>query len=137
VIILAIKIQTQQTHIPIELGDLKLKFDISDDSLIDLRKKIEEVQNIAQDIDTEGSDSEVMDRVKGVMRRAYDDLFGEGTFDKVYEVTPSILVTTQYFLDMAQGLGEEMEKRGFTSTSQEKLEKYLQNKNKKNQQKKK
>lgn len=128
---MAIKIQTQDTFIPVEIGDLTLKFDVSDDSLVTLRKKIDNIQKTSENINTKGDDSEVLESVKDVIRTAYDDVFGEGTYDKVYEISPSVIITTQYFLDIGQGIGKEMDERGLTLSSHEKAKKYLQNKNKK------
>lgn len=128
---MAIKIQTQDTFIPVEIGDLTLKFDVSDDSLVTLRKKIDNIQKMSENINTKGDDAEVLESVKDVIRTAYDDVFGEGTYDKVYEISPSVIITTQYFLDIGQGIGREMDERGLTLSSHEKAKKYLQNKNKK------
>lgn len=122
---MSIRIQTQDTFIPVELGDLTLKFDISDESLINLRRKMEDVQNVAKNIKETSNDEEVIEQVKSIIGKAYDEVFGKGTYDKVYEVSPSVFITTQYFMEIAQGLNKEMENRGFTVSTHEKAKQYL------------
>lgn len=127
---MAIKIQTQKTYIPIHLGELTLKFDVSDESLVNLRKKMTDVQNVSKDIKETDDDAKTIEQVKGVMRKAYDELFGKGTFDKVYEISPSVFIVTQYFMDIAQGLNKELKNRGLINTSHDKAKQYLANKKK-------
>lgn len=127
---MAIKIQTQETFIPIELGDLTLKFDVSDESLINLRKKMTDVQNASKELGETEDDNQTIEQVNAVIGKAYDELFGEGTYKKVYEISPSAFITTQYFMEIAQGLSKEMGKRGFVLSTHEKAKQYLANKKK-------
>lgn len=126
----AIRIQTQETFIPIELGDLTLKFDVSDGALLNLREKMTDVQRASNELDEDAEDEEVIEQVKGIIRDSYDELFGKGTFDKVYKISPSVFIVTQYFFEIGKGISEEMEKRGFTLSQQEKAKEYLTNKKK-------
>ena len=133
---MAIKIQTKQTFIPIEIGDeLTLKFDLSDEAMLNLKKKVTDVQKSFAEVDENDSDEEAIEKVKNIIRAAFDEIFGEGTFDKVYAISPSTLIVAEYFMQIAQGLQEEMRDRGFITSPQDKVEKYLQHKNAKNQRK--
>src|SRR5690554_752169 len=133
---MAIKIQTKQTFIPIEIGDeLTLKFDLSDEAMLNLEKKMTDVQKSFAEVDENDSDEEAIEKVKNIIRAAFDEIFGEGTFDKVYAISPSTLIVAEYFMQIAQGLQEEMRDRGFITSPQDKVEKYLQHKNAKNQRK--
>lgn len=133
---MAIKIQTKQTFIPIEIGDeLTLKFDLSDEAMLNLEKKVTDVQKSFAEVDENDSDEEAIEKVKNIIRAAFDEIFGEGTFDKVYAISPSTLIVAEYFMQIAQGLQEEMRDRGFITSPQDKVEKYLQHKNAKNQRK--
>lgn len=133
---MAIKIQTKQTFIPIEIGDeLTLKFDLSDEAMLNLEKKVTDVQKSFAEVDEKDSDEEAIEKVKNIIRAAFDEIFGEGTFDKVYAISPSTLIVAEYFMQIAQGLQEEMRDRGFITSPQDKVEKYLQHKNAKNQRK--
>ena len=133
---MAIKIQTKQTFIPIEIGDeLTLKFDLSDEAMLNLKKKVTDVQKSFAEVDENDSDEEAIEKVKNIIRAAFDEIFGEGTFDKVYAISPSTLIVAEYFMQIAQGLQEEMRDRGFITSPQDKVEKYLQYKSEKNQRK--
>ena len=133
---MSIKIQTKQTFIPIEIGDeLTLKFDLSDEAMLNLKKKVTDVQKSFAEVDENDSDEEAIEKVKNIIRTAFDEIFGEGTFDKVYAISPSTLIVAEYFMQIAQGLQEEMRDRGFITSPQDKVEKYLQYKSEKNQRK--
>lgn len=133
---MSIKIQTKQTFIPIEIGDeLTLKFDLSDEAMLNLKKKVTDVQKSFAEVDENDSDEEAIEKVKNIIRAAFDEIFGEGTFDKVYAISPSTLIVAEYFMQIAQGLQEEMRDRGFITSPQDKVEKYLQYKSEKNQRK--
>lgn len=133
---MSIKIKTKQTFIPIEIGDeLTLKFDLSDEAMLNLKKKVTDVQKSFAEVDENDSDEEAIEKVKNIIRAAFDEIFGEGTFDKVYAISPSTLIVAEYFMQIAQGLQEEMRDRGFITSPQDKVEKYLQYKSEKNQRK--
>src|SRR5690625_3654060 len=104
---MAIKIQTKTTQIPIEIGDeLTLHFDMSDDNIDKLFKAQEvfekEVSKINND-DIEG--------LKEMLRKAYTLMLGNDAFDKLYDLSPSVVILTSYFLDIAKGIVDEVEKR--------------------------
>ncbi len=127
----AIKIQTQQTYIPFQLGDLELRFDLKDDSVMKLRKSMVEINEEFKKIDEVKDEEKANQDLKITLGRIYDEMFGEGTFDKVYAMTPSTLLVLEYFKLISEALFDEMEKRGLTATPQDKAKKYLANKNKK------
>jgi len=126
---LAIKIQTKTPTIPIEIGDLTLEFDMTDeniDRLYNTYEKMAERFDKAETNDVETS--------KKVMKEAFDYILGDGAFDKVYALSGSILVTTEYFEAITNGIRDEVQKRT-KQTSHEKIDKYLQNKNRNNRNK--
>lgn len=122
---MAIKIQTKTTQIPIELGDLTLHFDMSDKGIEKLFKAGETFEKEIAKIEKDDVDS-----LKEMLKKVYDLFLGKGSFEKVYEVSPSIVILTNYFWQIHEGLIEEIEKRS-GQTKTQKVEKYLQNKNKK------
>src|SRR5690625_1572670 len=126
---MAIKIQTKKAHIPIEIGDLTLKFDMTDENIDRLYNTYEKMAEKFKDIETNDVESS-----KKVMKEAFDYILGDGAFDKVYALSGSILVTTEYFEAITNGIRDEVQKRT-KQTNQKKVEKYLQNKKKKNEQK--
>ena len=64
-----------------------------------------------------------------MLRKVYTLFLGEGAFDKLYELSPSVVILTNYFWSIIEGLHEEIEKRA-GQTKMQKIEKYLQQKNK-------
>ena len=130
-IILAIKIQTKDSYIPIFLGDLEIRFDISDDSLTRLRKGAARVQEELDAIKEPEDEEKATEEMKGVLKRGFDFLYGEGTFEKVYEITPSVIVCLEYFQQMTEATFKELEKRGVSPSQKEKAKQYLAKKNKK------
>lgn len=128
---MAIKIQTQQTYIPIQLGDLELKFEVTDDSILALQTELTKVQKELDALDRGGSDEEKLNKSKLVLKRGFDTFFGEGTFDKVYEMSPSVMIIMEYFKQISEALFKELEKMGYRQTTQaDKAKKYLANKKK-------
>lgn len=123
---MAINIQTQKTYIPIQLGDLELRFDVSDDSLVKLRSNITKVEENFNKL-TEDNEAGI-EQVKNILKEVYDNLFGDGTFEQVYEISPSVLIVTEYFLQIANAIRKELNKRGFQTSPHEKAQKYLANK---------
>ena len=119
----------EKAHIPIEIGDLTLKFDMTDENIDRLYNTYEKMAEKFKDIETNDVESS-----KKVMKEAFDYILGDGAFDKVYALSGSILVTTEYFEAITNGIRDEVQKRT-KQTNQKKVEKYLQNKKKKNEQK--
>lgn len=122
---MAIKIQTKTTQIPIELGDLTLYFDMSDEGIEKLFKAGETFEKEIAKIEKDDVDS-----LKEMLKKTYDLFLGEGAFEKVYEIYPSIIVLTNYFWQIYEGLIDEIENRA-GQTKMQKVEKYLQHKNNK------
>mgnify|MGYP001175449105 FL=1 len=122
---MAIKIQTKTTQIPIEFDDkLTLYFDMSDENIEKLFKAQETFEKEVSKINNEDIES-----LKEMLRKAYTLFLGEEAFDKLYELSPSVVILTNYFWSIVEGLQEEIEKRA-GQTKMQKVEKYLQHKNK-------
>ena len=126
---MAIKIQTKTHVIPIEVGDVKLAFDMSDENLkklydadLDIRRKINEV------------DENDFEAQKKAISEIVDAMLGDGSFDKLYELSPSIFIVVEYFIQISQGLKEEVNKR-LGNDNFSKAQKYLEAKEKINKQK--
>lgn len=120
---MAIKIQTQTTQIPIEIGEVTLHFDMSDENIDKLFRAQETFEK-----DIAKVDKDDIEGLKEILRKTYDLLLGEGSFDKVYTLSPSVVILTQYFWSIYEGIVEEVEKRA-GKTKMQKVEKYLQKKN--------
>src|SRR5690625_3632219 len=123
---MAIKIQTKTTQIPIEFDDkLTLYFDMSDENIDKLFKAEETFQKEISKIDNDD-----IEGLKEMLRKTYSLFLGEDAFDKLYELSPSVVILTNYFWSIFEGLQKEIEERA-GQTKMQKVEKYLQANNKK------
>ena len=99
---MAIKIQTEEPVIPIEIGELRFEFKLTDDNIQRLYDAHDDVKKEFENI----------------------NILGEGAFDKIYKISPSIIIVVKYFWQITEGLeGEILKKAG--KTAQKKVEKYL------------
>lgn len=124
-ITLAIKIQTQTPVIPIEIGDLTINFEYTDENIKRLYDHHDKMQKEIEKIKSDDLES-----AKEILRKSFDFLLGEGTFEKIYAISPSIIIVTDYYFQIVEGLFEEISKKA-GNTAQQKIEKYLQGKKKK------
>src|SRR5690625_6807499 len=122
---MAIKIQTKKAHIPIEIGDLTLYFDMTDENINRLYNTHEEMAKKFDRVDTNSPE-----KAREILKEVFDYILGEGAFEKVYALSGSIITTTEYFEAIMNGIRDEVQKRT-GQASQEKLQKYLQNKDRK------
>jgi len=122
---MVIKIQTKQTGIPVELGELKFTFDTSDESIKSFhdaaQTTLKEMENFKDDD---------MDAAKKILKKGYDLMLGKGAFEQIYEQTPSLIEVTQYFVQLAEGIENELSNLGKGSSQQDKAQQYLRRKNK-------
>ena len=126
---MAIKIQTKTHVIPIEIGDVKLEFDMSDENIKKLFNSEHDIMKMIDEVDKNDFDAQ-----KEAVKSIVDKLLGDGSFDKLYELSPSVFIIVDYFLQIAQGLKEEINKR-LGNDNLSKAQKYLEAKDKINKQK--
>lgn len=125
---MAIKIQTEKPEIPVEIGDLKFSFDLSDESIQKFRKEALEVQKEFHSITISEDDEEALEQAKSVLKRGFDMMLGEGSFEKIYELSPSVMICAQYFVQIVQGIEVELQNMGFSESQQEIAQKYIRKK---------
>lgn len=124
---MVIKIQTEKPVIPVELGDVFLEFAIDDESIKTFEKTVIKLEKELKEL--EGSED--IEGAKTALKKGYDILFGEGSFERVYQQTPSSTLCIQYFIQISEGIQKELEARSLTVTQSQKVEKYLKTKKKK------
>lgn len=132
---MAIKIQTQQTGIPVELGELKFTFDVSDESIKKFRENAKKIQKELAEIGEITDEKMAEAKAKDALRKGFDLTLGAGAFEKIYEQTPSTMIVLQYFIQVSEGINEELEKLTSVNSQQAKVDRYLNNKKKQNRQK--
>lgn len=125
---MAIKIQTEETVIPVEIGKLTFGFNISDDAVSTFQngvdKVLEKFKKLEKEISEENG-SEVIGLVKQVLTEGFDFMLGEGTFEKLYKQTPSVIKLTNVFKQLSDSLKEELESAGIEESQKELGQKYL------------
>ncbi|KYG30423.1 hypothetical protein [Alkalihalobacillus trypoxylicola] len=123
---MTIKIQTEKTVIPIEIGKLNFEFDVSDESVQHFREKAMEVQSELNLLNTELDEEQTFTIAKSALQKGYDLMLGKGAFAKIYNQTPSLPFVMKFFEQIANGVEKELKKMGFEHTNKEKAQKYLE-----------
>ena len=122
---MVIKIQTKQTGIPVEFGELQFTFDTSDESIKTFydaaQATLTEMNNVKDDD---------LDAAKDILQKGYDLMLGEGAFKQIYEQTPSLIEVTRYFMQLAEGIKDELNNIGKGISQQDKAQQYIRQKRK-------
>ena len=107
------KIQLKKNYISIPFEDngetiLELKFYITDDSLLELQKRID---NLAVEYNkTDKNELKQNEKMKSETKDAYEFIFGEGTYEELYKLNPSSVVLTYYLFEITNIIMDEMSK---------------------------
>lgn len=125
---MAIKIQTKKTEIPIEIGELKFAFDVSDESIQNFREEALRIQKEFHEIGPDVDDEKALEQAKAVLKKGFDMMLGEGAFEKIYKLSPSVVICAQYFSQLVQGIEVELQNMGFSESQQEIAQKYIRKK---------
>ncbi|MFS8535966.1 MAG: hypothetical protein FWJ65_12500 [Limnochordales bacterium] len=127
---MAIRIEEKKAEIPVEIGELKFSFKVTDDAVLDFRKNslavMEELKGLQIKPDEE--DETIMEKVKEVLQKGFDTILGEGAFEKIYDMTPSVFLLMRYFEQLAAGLAEELKNMGALEVLNQRAENYLRKK---------
>lgn len=127
---MAIKIQTQKPEIPVEIGDLKFSFDVSDESIKRFKDEALKAQKEFHSINIDEDDDKALEKAKEVIKRGYETILGKGAFEKIYELSPSVMICMQYFVQIVQGINKELQSMGFSQSQQDLAKKYIRSKKK-------
>lgn len=104
-----VKIQKQTTAIPVDFGEFELRFYKSDENIQRLPDLQAEFEQVFKSFDKDGEKTfEDLEVIKNQLHTAFDGLFGEGSFDKVYQFADgSTLHTLIYLLQVLDGIMKE------------------------------
>lgn len=122
---MAIKIQTRKAEIPVEIGELKFTFDVSDESIKSFREEALRIQKEFHEIGHDVDDEKALEQAKNVLKHGFDMMLGEGSFEKIYELSPSVMICAQYFAQLVQGIEVELQNMGFSESQQEIANQYI------------
>ena len=125
---MAIKIQTKKPEIPVEIGELKFAFDVSDESIQNFREEALRIQKEFHEIGSDVDDEKALEQAKNILKQGFDMMLGEGSFEKIYELSPSVVICAQYFAQIVQGIEDELKNMGFSESQQEIAQKYIRKK---------
>lgn len=95
------------------------KKDITEQKITDLQNEM--LKNVALMSNQEEKND--FEQLKTVMTTVIDSIFGEGSFDKLYELSPSWSIVLHYFIEMIELIKTETENE--LSEMQSALNKYL------------
>lgn len=118
-----IKLQSNFIEFPFEDAEgnivLTLKFDKSDENIKKLEQSIEQFEK--EKTKLKNKKDATFEDGKKVFKRSIDSVFGEGSFDDMYQLSPSTIIIGEYFIQMAEGIFSELN----NENTQKKLDKYL------------
>lgn len=95
------------------------KKDITEQKITDLQNEM--LKNVALMSNQEEKND--FEQLKTVMTTVIDSIFGEGSFDKLYELSPSWSIVLHYFIEMIELIKTETENE--LSEMQSALNKYV------------
>ena len=106
---MAIKVNLETTVIPVEIGDLKFEIDVTDEKYEEYVQSFNAFLDDVSELDE--TESEDLKLLKEKQKHVYDVLLGEGAFESIYELAPSIMITTGILTQVVEQLEKEVMKR--------------------------
>lgn len=100
---MTIIIQTKSTSIPVEIGKLKFELDLSDDKLNDLVTKHDAIAKKIEEVKTKD-----LVAAKLVLKECFEFLLVEGSFEQIYEQTPSVIQCLDILFALVNATNEEI-----------------------------
>lgn len=123
---MAIRIEEQKPEIPVEIGELKFTFKVTDEAVLNFRKESLRLKEELEKIQAAEEDETNVEKVRELLRQGFDAFLGEGAFEKIYEMSPSVMVISRYFAQLVLGISEEIERMGADKALEKRAKKYLQ-----------
>lgn len=118
-----IKLQSNFIEFPFEDNNgktvLTLKFDKSDENKKRLEDVMEKYNEKIKELEDGGA--KTVDDSTALLRTAVDDIFGEGSFESMYKISPATEIVLEYFYQMVGGIKKEYDEK----VMEDKLNKYL------------
>lgn len=123
---MAIRIEEQKPEIPVEIGELKFTFKVTDEAVLNFRKESLRLKEELEKIQAAEEDETNVEKVRELLRQGFDAFLGEGAFEKIYEMSPSVMVVSRYFTQLVLGISDEIERMGADKALEKRAKKYLQ-----------
>lgn len=125
---MTIKIQTEETFIPIEIGELEFKFNTLDESIKKFDKNVLNFQKELENISLDSDQGDVLDEAKNILKKGFDLMLGKGAFNEIYAKSPSVLVLIKYFQGIVDGIEVKLREVNKLDSPHDKAKKYLRKK---------
>lgn len=119
---MGIRIETEETGIPISIAGVDFKLELTDENVDRIMNQGDEVQK-----ELEGIESDDIESQKEAIKKSLDFILGDGAFDKLYEVSPSVIIISNYYWSLTESLVDEISKKS-GQTARAKREKFLKKK---------
>ena len=123
---MAIRIEEQKPEIPVEIGKLKFTFKVTDEAVLNFRKESLRLKEELEKIQAAEEDETNVEKVRELLRQGFDAFLGEGAFEKIYEMSPSVMVVSRYFTQLVLGISDAIERMGADKALEKRAKKYLQ-----------
>lgn len=127
---MAIKIEEKKPEIPIEIGPLEFKFLVTDDSVLKFRKEAVLIQQELEKVEVEENEEKALEQVRNALEQGFNLILGDGAFEKVYELTPSVPYLMNYFIQLTDGLHQELKNLRAYKAIDERAKRYKKKKKK-------
>src|SRR5690554_623135 len=127
---MAIKIGERKPEIPVEIGPLQVWFNVTDESSLEFRKNGLQIQKELENLQIDEENEDDIKVVKDILKRGFDLMLGEGAFEQLYELTPSVVLLMDYFAQLSAGIAGELEKMGAPDVLKRRAERYIGKKKK-------
>ncbi len=108
-------IRLKKNYIPIpfenENGEieLELRFSMTDESIERLYSEAEKINKIINEVE-EAAEQDEKENAKEVLEKSIDAIFEEGSYKKLYSLSQSLIITTEYYAEIIYLLVDELKK---------------------------
>lgn len=117
-----VKFNKRNNVIPVDFGEFKFEFKANDQNLKRLSEVGESLKSRFAELG-DANDMVAFDSMTKIIAEAWNDTFGEGAYDKVFEFSgESTMTATIYFLQAVDGINKEYD----SQLDNDVLAKYLQ-----------
>lgn len=123
-------IRIKKNFIPIpfenENGEIEfeLKFSMTDESIERLYSQAEEIDELVNKIE-DASEQDDKESAKEVLQKAIDAILGNGSYDKLYSHSQSLIITVEYYAEIIYLLVDELKKSKMKDLEKELAAEYL------------
>lgn len=123
-----IRIKKNYIPIPFENEDgeieFELRFSMTDESIERLYSQAEEIDKLVNEVE-EASEQDNKDSAKEVLQKAIDAILGEGSYEKLYGHSQSLIITVEYYAEIIYLLVDELKKSKMKDLEKELAEEYF------------